>query len=77
MDVYRTLVTVEVFSRGPFYVGALDEDPFGLQEINYAITEGLCIGDVEVEASQRVPPEQIKDHLLRIGNDGTFFEEYD
>jgi len=45
------------------------------RSINYAITEGSCVGNVEQVSSEIVPPERVKADLVRIGNDGSFFEE--
>ena len=68
--IHRTVYTVEVFSIGPFDAGL---DPLG--NINYAIHEGDCIGNVEQTSIEAVPREEIKAHMLRIGNAGDFFEE--
>lgn len=77
-DIHRTTFTVEVFSPGPFVVPPTeDQDPFNLGYINYAITDGECIGHVEVTSTMVVPPEAVEGELLRIGNDGTFFNEED
>jgi hypothetical protein len=73
-DVHRTTFLVEVFSDGPFVTTTNDYDPFDLQAINYAITEGDCIGNVQVHDVERVPEDLLREHLLRIGNDGTFFD---
>jgi hypothetical protein len=67
--IYCTVFRVEVFSRGPY------NDPFDLAEINYAITDGDCIGNCERISSAIVPPEKLDDELCRIGNDGTFFDD--
>jgi hypothetical protein len=74
-EIHRTVYTVEVFSRGPFHPDGGDNDPFDLAEINYAITEGDCIGNVEISHQMIVPPEAVEGELLRIGNDGSFFDE--
>lgn len=73
-DIYRTVYQVEVFSEGPFQSASRDDDPFGLKDIDYAITDGDCIGNVELVSDEIVPPEKVEQELLRIGNDGTFFE---
>lgn len=75
--IHRTTLTVEVFSRGPLTMGDCDGDPFDLETINYLITEGPCIGNVEVTGTDIIPAGEVEAHLLRIGNDGTFFEEID
>lgn len=72
--VYRTVFTVEVFSEGPFAAQGADHDPFSLAEINYAIVEGDCIGMVSETSSAPVPDAELEAHLLRIGNDGSFFD---
>lgn len=65
--IYRTLVEVEIFGEQPFVSVDLDD-------INHAITDGDCIGNVQITSSEPVPAEDLRGHLLRIGNDGTFFE---
>lgn len=74
MTIVRTVFQVEVFSEGPFSAGGTDNDPFGLNEIAYAITEGDCIGSIEEISSDVVPASKVTSELLRIGNDGSFFE---
>lgn len=73
--IYRTTYTLEVFSRGRLTVQGNDRDPFDLEAINYAITEGDCIGQVHWENEEVVPSDELEAHLVRIGNDGSFFED--
>lgn len=72
--IYRTVYKVEVFSQGNFELESDGEESV-LTQIDYAISEGDCIGMVSWESSVRVPKTKVKQELLRIGNDGTFFEE--
>lgn len=74
--IHRTVITVEVFSRGPYDLSAAstDNDPYGLAAISYDVTFGDCIGAVQVTSTEVVPSEQVEPHLVRIGNDGTFFD---
>lgn len=72
--IYRTVFTVEVFSRGPFE-SPDDENLSDLAAIDYAINEGDCIGSVDQTSSELVPADEIEAHLLRIGNDGAFFTD--
>lgn len=74
MTIYRTVFQVEVFSDGPYVASHRDDDPFGLKDIDYSISEGDCIGNVEEISSEEVPTDKIEAELVRIGNDGTFFE---
>lgn len=77
-DIRRTVIQVEVFSEGPFYADGGENDPFDLAAINYAISEGDCIGSTDVVVdSEVVPPAEVEAHLLRIGNDGSFFDGFD
>lgn len=76
--IHRTIIQVEVFSRGPFVSADFgDGDPFDLAAINYAICEGDCIGNVEQISSEEVPSDEVEANLLRIGNDGSFFTDDD
>jgi hypothetical protein len=68
--VYRTMFTVEVFSRGP-----LDVSTLTLDDIAYEITEGNCIGDYYAASQDVVSPDDVVSEMIRIGNDGTFFED--
>jgi hypothetical protein len=70
-DVRRTVVQVEVFSDGPY-----GGDAANLEGVAYAIDQGDCIGQVEiVTADEPVPADEVEAHLLRIGNDGAFFDD--
>ncbi len=69
--IYRTVFQVEVFSEGPY---ALPADTDWLAQINHDITDGDWIGDVEQVSSEVIPAGRVREHLIRIGNDGTFFD---
>lgn len=71
--IYRTVYQVEVFSEGP-HRSVDDPNMSDLEAISYDITEGPCIGDFTQVSSEIVPPEDVQAHLIRIGNDGTFFD---
>lgn len=75
--IFRTVFQVEVFSRGSLNLAARDDDPFNLKGINYEICEGECIGMVKETSSEQVPALDLESHLLRIGNDGHFFDDPD
>lgn len=72
--IYRTVFEVEVLSEGPFNPNGGDTDPFDLAAINYAITEGDCIGNCEQKSSDVVPDDEVVDALCAIGNTGSFFD---
>jgi hypothetical protein len=72
--IHRTIFTVEVLSEGPLSLACRDDDPFDLLAIHYEITEGGCIGQVEQTDATIVPADKVRDALVRVGNDGTFFE---
>lgn len=75
--IHRTQFTVTVLSDGPLELGDGDgdADPFDLLNINYAITEGDCIGFVEQTHEMPLPGEAVRGVLIQLGNDGTFFTE--
>jgi len=64
-NLYRTKITIEVLSEGPFTT----ED---LAEINYAITEGDCSGVVNVETSEELSREEMSKALEKQGSDPEF-----
>lgn len=75
MGIFRTVYEIEVFSEGPLdlWEGEEPENPNALQQIDYLITEGPCIGMVTWKSSERVPSHEVQTNLVRIGNDGEFF----
>lgn len=73
--IYRTVFQVEVFSRGPFDLSTTPDTVSDLAAIDHEISEGPCIGYIEQVSSEVVAPENVDAELIRIGNDGTFFEE--
>lgn len=75
-DIVRTVFTIEVLSRGGYEVRD-DDRLHDLQAIAEDITEGDCIGDVTWTSAEVVPPDKVQEHLVRIGNDGSFFNGVD
>ena len=67
--IHRNVFMVEVFSSVP--IG----DDMTLSGIEYLITEGPGIGNFTHESTEVVPPGEVVAHLLRIGNDGSFFDD--
>lgn len=74
MPVYRTVYQIEVFSEEPFTIPDRINDPYGLEYISFQIVDGECIGDVKQVSQEIVPADKVRDELLRIGNDGHFFD---
>ena len=72
--VYRTVFQVEVFHDEP--IDAYPDIDL-LPEMHYLITDGPFIGNVEELSSDVVPAEDVETELVRIGNDGSFFDEAD
>lgn len=75
-DIVRTVFTVEVFSRGAYEVRD-DDNLHDLEAIAYDISQGDHIGDVTWTSAEIIPTGKVAEHLLRIGNDGTFFANAD
>lgn len=72
--VYKHVVKVVILSE----TASLEEclgDEWNLQDIEYAITDGDCIGMTSHESTEIVADDDVENELIAIGNDGTFFEE--
>lgn len=64
---YRTVITVEVLSEEPL-------DPtVSLADVESAITDGDCSGDVKFTASETLTGPQTADALMKQGSDPEFF----
>ena len=72
--VYRTVFQVEVFHDAPLDVAW---DPDVLPELHYLITDGPYIGNIEQISNDVVSADDVTTELIRIGNDGAFFNEED
>jgi hypothetical protein len=46
-----------------------------VDDITYELDSGAMIGYTELLSTEKVPPERIKEDLMAIGNDGTFFQD--
>jgi hypothetical protein len=64
---YRTVVTVEVLSEQPL-------DDMGLDALNYAITEGDCVGRTHFGDPQEIEPADAADRLREMGSEPGFFQ---
>lgn len=74
-EVYKTIVQVTVYSRRPLTEDERHDIGYLEAEIDY----GDMIGSVKTITSEPVPlPEDVlRDELRAIGNDGTFFDDFD
>ena len=74
MAVYKHVLTVTILS--PY---ATVEESFGdkwdLADVENKISDGDCIGCVEVESSSKVPAHNVVKELLEIDHDGSFFDD--
>lgn len=68
--IYKHVYTVVVLSESDDTVGDLDV-------LANSIDTGEDIGQFEHTSTEEVPAEQVKQELLAIGNDGTFFDSLD
>jgi len=79
--ITRTIIHVEVFSRGPLVIPDYPEggdlyDP--LQGILADMIDGNKIGDWSIASTETITdPATLRGHLARIGNDGSFFDDED
>lgn len=51
-------------------------DSMSLESLARAMDEGDLIGTYSIESSEEVPDDKVRDELLAVGNDGTFFDDY-
>lgn len=72
--IYKTVLKVTVLSEEPFHLAPTDSDPFDLQRIDYCITEGHCLGNVEEASSEEVSQSEVETECRKLGNDGSFFQ---
>jgi hypothetical protein len=68
--VYKHVFTLIVYSEGDPLNNEWDMD-----DIMYEMDTGCLIGYTKLESVEAVPPERVKEDLLAIGNDGTFFDD--
>jgi len=64
-EFYRTVVEVEILSRGPY-------DPDTLEEVSHDITKGDCSGSWAIKTSEEVPEEEMAELLVEQGSDPAF-----
>jgi hypothetical protein len=66
--LYRTVITVEVLSNGPYIFGGIG----GLEDLAYNVTSGDCSGHAEVTSSKKVTPKKMAKLLEAQGSDPSF-----
>jgi hypothetical protein len=74
----KNTITITIYTEEPL-VDNLDEAegfPF-LDAAIYEMTYGSAVGSYEIGEPQVVEGEALRDGLIAIGNDGTFFEDAD
>ena len=52
-----------------------DIESWSFDQIAGEMNEGCLVGAAEVVTSEEVAPQSVESELLRLGNDGTFFEQ--
>ncbi len=65
------------FYKTTFKIDVLSEEPFGeclsLGQIDYAISEGDCVGANLRSTEQELTPKQMADALYEVGSEPGFF----
>lgn len=76
----KNTITITVYTDEPL----LDNSDYGdaegfpfLDEVVYGMTYGHAVGSYEIGEPERVEGEALRDGLVAIGNDGTFFASED
>lgn len=68
--IVKTTVTITVLHRA--------DNPMtdhGIEEVLYEISEGDAVGWETGRGTVPVDPKDVRDELIALGNDGTFFDE--
>lgn len=73
-QIYKHTVIVTVLSEHDDLAKDCG-DEWDLESISYQITHGSCIGDYTYESVVLIPPQDLEAELIKIGNDGTFFDD--
>jgi hypothetical protein len=58
----------------------LHDDSLELDSLEHALyesTQGEAVGNVTACTTEAVPDTSVRDELIALGNDGTFFESFD
>lgn len=76
MKIYKHVLSVVILSEQETLEDALGGE-WDLKDVEYAITDGDCIGDVQHESTEMVPASKVVSELIAIGNDGSFFGDLD
>jgi len=69
-QIVKTVITFTVLHRA--------DNPmtdYSIDQVLSETNEGDAVGWETDRTSQTIPPEQVVDELIALGNDGTFFEE--
>lgn len=72
MTISKTIITITVL-----HDSVDDLDFIELGQIIDAMNEGDMIGMSKITSTEHVAPEKVRDELLAVGNDGTFFDAID
>ena len=76
LKIHKTQYLVTILSDTPHKL-YLDEpnDSFGLIHLNYDINEGYCLGDIEEHFHEVITDKDlIRLEMIKVGNDGEFFD---
>jgi hypothetical protein len=77
MPVHKVTLTITVLAHADSQDHVLNAySNMSLSQIEEAIEFGEDVGMVELTSVETVPDDEIKDELIALGNDGTFFDCY-
>jgi hypothetical protein len=77
MKVYKHVVKITILSTDENVEDSFGNKDWDLSDVQYAITEGDCIGSVDHDSTEEVPALEVEKELISLGNDGTFFDDLD
>jgi len=77
MPVHKVTLTITVMAIADSQDDLLNAySNMSLSQIEEAFSVGEDVGKVELIGVETVPDDEIKDELIALGNDGTFFDCY-
>ena len=74
--IFKHVIKVTILTEHQELESSLGKE-WDLSDLEYAITDGDCIGSVDHDSTEEIPALEVEKELISLGNDGTFFDSFD
>lgn len=74
--IFKHVIKVTILTEHEELESSLGSE-WDLSDLEYAITDGDCIGSVDHDSTEEIPTMEVERELISLGNDGTFFDSFD